>query len=335
VEARRLALSPRKRLLACPTLVLVLFAGCSSSLGNRSGANHETAGLGLGPGGLRFPNQDIAAKHKAAKDSPQSVEVVLDYGRAVVLFCLASLLDTTCASCEGGLPTYRPRSELNTNYWPVIEDALPMLDPFMEGQKLDAGQMELLVEAKGRLLWLAGRSAEEQTLIDSYALAHPTAVTVVKRRLEILRESGDVSLSESQCTRSRGRMKSAPDATRLDLLTACVALHPSNGEARTDPKDYAAYLPNLSADEEALYRTHLAQRCAEKVGDEEERCAQACACEAKDSGKPPTAKCKRACGGCRKETARELSACKKLGEVAPEPAPARAARPRRSRAARR
>jgi len=333
VETRCLALSPRKRPLACAT-VLVLCTACSSSLDNRSRSGDETGGLGPGLGKLRFPSDDIAAKYKAAKASPQNLESVLDYGRTVALYCLGSLLDTTCASCEGGLPAYRPRSELNTNYWPVIEDALPMLDPFMEGQALDAGQMEVLVEVKGRLLWLAGRSTEEQTLIDSYALAHPTALAVVKRRLEILRESGDTSLLESQCSRSRARMKSAPEAARLDLLTSCVTLHPNNGEARSDVTDYATYLPNLSAEEETLYRGHLVQRCEEKVGDEESHCAEACACEAKDSGKPPTAKCKRACGAFRKETAQELLACKKLGEVAPTLAPARAARPKGTRAAR-
>jgi hypothetical protein len=329
VETHCLALRPRKLRLACPTLVLVLFAGCSSSLDNRPRSGDETPGLGPGQGKVRFPNQDIAAKYKAAKGSPQSLEAVLDYGRTVVLFCLASLLDTSCASCEGGLPTYRPRSELNTAYWPIIEDALPMLDPFIESQKLDPGQMESVVEVKGRLLWLAGRSVEEQTLIDSYAHAHPTAITVIKRRLEILRESGDVSLSESQCTRSRARMQSASESARLDLLTSCVALHPNNVEARSDTTSYATFLPNLSAEEDALYRTYLVQQCVAKVGDVEEHCAEACACEAKDAGKRSATKCKRACGGCRKEAAHDLLACKKLGEVAPEPAPARRARTKR------
>jgi hypothetical protein len=336
VETCRPALSLKRHSLTYPALVLVLSTGCASSVDNRHRSSDQSGGLGFGQGELKFPSQDIAAKYKVAKASPESVEAVLDYGRAVVLFCLASLLDTSCTSCEGGLPTYKPRSQLNTNYWPVIEDALPMLEPFMEGRKLDAGQMELLVETKGRLLWLAGRSNEEQALIDSYALAHSTAITVVKRRLEILRESGDVYLSESQCNRSRARMKSAPESARLDLLTACVALHPNNGEARSDPADYATYLPNLSPDEAALYRTHLAQHCVERAGAEEERCAEACACEAKDSAKPVTSKCKRACGGCRKQIAQELLACKKLGEAPPEPAPAsvRVGKSKKSRAAR-
>ena len=144
----------------------------------------------------------------------------------------------------------------------------------------------------------------------------------IRRRLELLREAGDAAASESQCTRSRAKMESAPDTTRLDLLTACVALHPDNTDGRSDLMDYAEYLPNLSTAEDAIYRTSLAQRCVEKVGDEEERCAQACACVDKDSGKQPTAKCKRACGGCHNETAQRLRLCKKIGEAP------RAARPK-------
>jgi hypothetical protein len=313
----------------------MLGVGCSSSLDNRARPVDEGGGLGPAQGKLRFPSEDIAAKYKAAKASPENLESVLDYGRTLALVCLGSLLDTTCSSCEEGLPTYRPRSELNTSYWPFIEDVLPMLDPFMEGKKLDAGKMETLVEVKGRLLWLAGRSTEEQTLIDSYALAHPTALAVVKRRLEILRDSGETSMFESQCSRSRARMKSAAESARVDLMAGCVSLHPNNADARSDVLDYATYLPNLAPDEEALYRGHLVQRCEERVGDDESRCAEACACEAKDAGKPPTATCKRACGGCRKDTAQELHACKQLGAVAPAPAPARAARAKSPRAARR
>jgi len=325
VQVMRVALSARECRLAPPTLVLLLFAGCSPPLNNAPLPRDQAAGLVLGDGKLRFPNHEIEAKHKAAKESPQSFEVVLDYGRSVALFCLASLLDTTCSSCDSEQPVYRPRSELNTAHWPVIEEALPMLDPFLEGRKLDEGQMDLLVEVKGRMLWLAGRSSEEQTLIDSYVLAHPTAIAAVKRRLEILREAGDAYLSESQCTRSRARMKSAPEAARIDLLASCVALHPHNSEARSDPTDYATYLPNLSPDEVALYRTHLVARCTEKIGDEGERCAEACGCEAKDRDTSTTAKCKRTCGTCRKETAQAVLACKKLGEVVPDPVPTRRA----------
>jgi hypothetical protein len=303
--------------------VLALVAGCSSSLDNGPRRQDEAPVPGGGEAKLRFPSQEIAAKYKAAKASPQNVELVLDYGRSVVLFCLASLLDTSCTSCEGDLPVYRARSELNTAYWPIIEDALPMLEPFMEGHKLEAGQLDLLVEVKGRLLWLAGRSSEEQTIIDSYAIAHPNSLAIVKRRLEILRDAHDAYFFDSQCTRSRSRMRSAAEAERLELLTSCVALHPNNGEARSDAEAYATFLPNLSPDEAALYRTHLVQRCTERVGDDGERCAETCACESEDAGKSPSAKCKRACGGCRNETAQEVLACKKLGEVAPDPAPVR------------
>lgn len=300
---------------------------------NRPGSGEARGGLVPGRDKLKLPNQDIAAKYQAARSSPRSFEAVFDYGRTVALFCLASLLDTRCASCAGDLPTYRPRSELDTAYWPVIEDVLPMLDPFLENPKLDAEQMELLVEVKGRLLWLAGRSSEEQTLIDSYAQAHPTAVTVVKRRLEILREAGDPVLLEAQCTRSRARMKASPEAARLDLLTSCVALHPKNDQARSDVPDYATFLPNLSPDEAALYRGHLVDKCVEKAGDEESRCGPACACLDKDSGKPATSKCKRACGDCRSGLAQEVRACQKLGEVPPDPA--QASRPKRTRSTRR
>jgi hypothetical protein len=326
VNVLPLASRPWKRRLGCLPLALVLCAGCSSSLDNRPPPRNETPAFVASAGKLRFPNPDIEAKYKAAKSSPRSFELVLDYGRSVVLFGLASLLDTTCSSCDGELPVYRPRSELNTAHWPVIEDALVMLDPFLEAPKQEAGQMDLLVEVKGRLLWLAGRSAEEQSLIDGYVLAHPTAIALVKRRLEILRDASDSYLSESQCSRSRARLRSAPEAERLDLMTSCVALHPNNPDAKSDTADYATYLPNLSPDEAALYRTHLVQRCAEDVGDEGERCAKDCACETKDAGRSPAATCKRACGTCRKETAQALLACRHLGDVAPDPVPARHAR---------
>jgi hypothetical protein len=105
-----------------------------------------------------------------------------------------------------------------------------------------------------------------------------------------------------------------------------VALHPSNGPGRSDLVDYATYLPNLSTAEDTLYRMSLVQRCVQKVGDEGSRCEQACACMDKDSGKSPTVKCKRACEGCRGETAGQLAVCQKLGEAAPAPAPAAATR---------
>lgn len=274
----------------------------------------------------------MAAKHRAAKAAPDSFEAVSAYGRAVALVCLASLVNTSCTSCENDLPTYRPRSELDTSYWPIIEDALPMLEPFLNDKGLEEEKAEVLVEVKGRLLWLAGRSLDEQSLIDSYALAHPKAVPIVKRRLELLRESNDVPLSESQCSRSRARTKTAPESARVDLLTSCVALHPNNSHARSDITDYAEYLPNLATDEDALYRTYLAQRCVEKVGDTDSRCAEACACENKDMGKPASASCRRECGACRKESAKRLQVCKDL-VAPPAPRPARTTRARVTRTA--
>jgi hypothetical protein len=323
VETRCPALDLKKRWLVCSTLVFVLGAGCSSALGHRprSGADDDTDEVKSMRGEIRFPNQDLAAKHKAAKAAPQSFAPVFAYARAVTDFCLGSLLDRTCTSCESGLQKYKRRSDLNPRMWPVIEDVLPRLDALMSVQGLELAQMEQLVAVKGRLLWLVGRSMEEQTLIDSYALAHPDAVAVIRRRLELLREAGDVTELESQCARSRARVNSAPEPARVELLTSCVALHPDNTDGRTDLLDYAKYLPNLATEEERLYRAHLEQRCVERVGENGAACAQSCACNDKPSDKP-TAKCKRTCRECRSETAQQMRVCKKIGEVAPAPAPA-------------
>jgi hypothetical protein len=329
------ALNLKKRRLACPTLVLVFGIGCSSGLENRQGSN---AGKGqdaqLGQGKIKFRNPEMAAKYTAAKASPRSFDPVYAYAKAVTDAALASLLYTSCESCAEGAVKYKQRSELEIQYWPIIEDALSMLEALGNVPGLAAEQMDPLVATKGRLLWLAGRSMEEQTMIDEYARAHPAAVAVIRRRLELLREAGDTSASESQCARSRTKTESAPEPARLDLLAACVALHPGNTEGRSDLMGYAEYLPNLSTAEDALYRMNLAQRCVERVGDEETRCAQACACVDKDSGKQPAAKCKRACGACHKETAQRLVLCKKIGEAphdtARAPRPKNASRPKRA-----
>ena len=67
------------------------------------------------------------------------------------------------------------------------------------------------------------------------------------------------------------------------------------------------------------------QRCMDRVGDEGTRCAEACACEDPESGKPPTAKCKKSCGGCKSDAASKLNLCKRIAEApsvvarAPEP----------------
>jgi hypothetical protein len=321
------ALNLKKRPLACTTLVLVFGIGCSSGLNNRHGSDVGTEqDANLGQGKIRFRNPEMAAKYQAAKAAPRSFDPVYAYAKAVTDASLASLVDPSCEACPEGAVKYKQRSELEIQYWPIVEDALSMLEALANVPGLVAEQMDPLVATKGRLHWLAGRSAEEQTLIDDYAHAHPCAVAVIRRRLELLREAGDSSASESQCARSRAKMESAPEAARLDLLTACVALHPDNTDGRSDLMDYAEYLPNLSTAEDAIYRMSLAQRCVAKVGDEDARCAQACACVDKDSGRQAAAKCKRACGGCRNETAQRLRLCKKIGD--PPHAAARAARPK-------
>ena len=288
-------------------------------------------------GGLRFRNPDLAAKYKAAKASPESFEPVFTYARAIADLCLASLVDTSCESCKDGPVRYKRRSELDPHNWPFIEDALPRVEALMNVRGLDSAQLEQLVAVKGRLLWLVGHSAEERALIDGYALSHPDAVAVVRQRLELLREDGDGQGVESQCSRSRAKVKSAPAAVQVDLLTACVQFHPDNTDGRTDMLDYAMYLPNLTPAEDQIYRTQLAQRCLEMVGDEGTRCAQACACQAEPAGKPPTAKCKRGCRDCRSEMAQKVRVCKQLGEAPPAPrsktAPARASRPKAAPAA--
>ena len=246
------------------------------------------------------------------------------YAKAVTDACLASLVDKSCEECAEGTVKYKQRSELEVHYWPIIEEVLSMIEALGNAPGLSAEQMDPLVVTKGRLLWLAGRSLEEQTLIDDYAHSHPKAVVVIRRRLELLREAGDAAAAESQCARSRAKTESAPEAARLDLLTACVALHPGNTDGRSDLLGYAEYLPNLSPAEDALYRRDLVQRCVEKVGDPDARCVQECVCEDKDSGKQPTTKCKRACGGCRNQTVERLRLCNTIGE--PPHATARARR---------
>jgi hypothetical protein len=294
---------------------MVLAVGCSSGLDNRQGSDMGSEQEAkLGQSKMKFRTPEMAEKYKTARASPRSFDPVYAYAKAVTDVCLASLIDTRCEGCAEGAVKYRQRSELEIQDWPIIEDALSMLDALGNVPGLAAVQMDPLVATKGRLLWLAGRSSEEQTLIDDYARAHPEAVAVIRRRLELLRETGDAAAAESQCARSRARTESAPEATRLELLTACVALHPGNPDGRSDLMGYAEYLPNLSPAEDALYRMDLAQRCADKVGDEEARCAQACACVDKESGKQPAVKCKRACGGCHNETAQRLRLCKKIGE---------------------
>ena len=321
VTARRLAFDPNPRWLACATGLLVLGAACSSALKAPKAAEEDPDAKHLRSGKVTFRNPEMAAMYAAAKANPNAFDPVYVYAKSVTDACLASLIDKRCETCAEGAVRYKRRSELDPQHWAIIEDALSMLEDLGSVPGLPAEQMDLLVATKGRLLWLAGRSVEEQTLIDEYARARPAAVAVIRRRLELLREAGDGTALEAQCARSRAKTQSAPEAARVDLLTACVALHPNNNEGRSDMLDYATYLPNLSPAEDMLYRTSLAQRCLQKVGDEDTRCAQACACESK-AGKTPTAKCKRTCGGCRSETAQKTLACQQLGEPPPPPAPA-------------
>ena len=265
--------------------------------------------------------------YKAAKASPRSFDPVYNYTKAVTDACLASLA-LPCEACGEGAMRYKQRSELEPQYWPIIEEAVTMLDVLGKTAVLTVPErVELLIATKGRLLWLAGRSVEEQPLIDGYAKEHPAAVAVIRRRLELLREGGDAAASEAQCTLSRAKTESAPEAARVDLLTACVALNPRNTYGRSDLLDYPKYLPNLTTAEETLYRKNLVERCEEKAGDEAESCAEGCACGDKDASKHLTGKCKRACARCRSELAQRLHLCKKITEApsavvrAPRPSP--------------
>ena len=303
-------------------LVIVLGTGCSPAIENRQrpeqGADQVAK---LGQAKINFRNPDMAARYQAAKTSPRVFEPVYAYAKAVADASLASLASGSCSSCGEGAVRYKQRSELEPHYWPIIEDALSMLEVLGNIKGLEAAQMEQVVATKGRLLWLAGRSNEELAMIDDYARAHPAAAAVIRRRLELLRADGDAASMESQCARSRAKSESAPEATRVDLLTACVALNPNNKEGRSDLLDYAKYLPNISLAEDAVYRANLVQRCVDRVGSDETRCAEACACEDKDPGEKPTAKCKRACGGCRSEAADKLRLCKKVADAPPPPRP--------------
>jgi hypothetical protein len=177
-------------------------------------------------------------------------------------------------------------------------------------------------------------------MIDEYADAHPEAVAVVRRRLEILRESGAAVSMEAQCVRSRAKTDSSPAAARADLLSACVALHPRNLQGRSDLMEYAKYLPNLTNAEETIYRKHLVQRCEARTADEETVCAEGCGCDDADAGKL-SGKCKRACATCRNEKAQRLRICKKITDApsavvhapAPRPNPVPAASAPRPRSA--
>jgi hypothetical protein len=295
------------RRLLSPALVLAFFAACSSGLDNgqasRGGPRQNTKKEQSKP---RFRNPQMDALYKAAKAAPHEFDPVYAYAKTVTDVCMNSLIDTNCEACAEGTARYKPRSALEPQYWPIIDEALSMLEELGKVLGLAADQSDQLLATKGRLLWLAGRSVEEQPMIFEYAAEHPDAVAVVRRRLELLRESGDAAGLEAQCTLSRAKTKSSSEAARADLLTACVALNPKNREGRSDLLDYAKYLPNLTTSEEAVYRANLVQRCETRATDGEAQCAEGCACGDDDAGSKLTGKCKRACGRCRKEAAQRL-----------------------------
>lgn len=319
--------------LARPTLALVLCVACSSGLESRKKPQTQRAQSKANP-----HTSGLQALHQAAKASPRSFGPVYAYAKAVTDVCLLSLADTRCRECGEGALRYKRRSELEPRYWPVIDEALSMLDTLGTVLGLTAEEVDALTATKGRLLWLAGRSVEEQPLIYEYANEHPDAVAVVRRRLELLRESGDAVSLAAQCVRSRAKTQSAPAAARLDLLTACVALHPQNIHGRSDLFDYAKFLPNLTTTEEMLYRKHLVDHCEAKTAEEEAQCAEGCACDDKDAGKRMSRKCRRACATCRNEKAQRLRICQQITEAPsavarparPKPAPATSVRRSRS-----
>jgi hypothetical protein len=324
------ALHPKLCWLAGSALGLAVALGCSGASGNRRPDDPANPEERVGQAKYRFPNRDLAAQSKAARAEPKKFEPVFAYAKGVMDFCLTTLLKPKCEDCDDDPPRYRPTSELDPHHWPLIEDALGMVDALLGDPGMVATQSEQLIAVKGRLLWLVGRSMEEQSLIDEYAHAHPEAVAVVRRRLEMLREANDVAGAESQCNRSRRKIKSAPEATQSELLVTCVALHPNNTEGKGEILDYAQYLPNLSPEEERLYRGVLVRRCEEKVGESSTSCEQGCACDAKTMSKPQLSTCKRACRDCRGEIAQKLRVCKKVGEIpaAPKPKAVASAKPK-------
>jgi hypothetical protein len=276
---------------------------------------------------LKFPNENLAAKHKAAKESPQSFDAVFTYARAVTEYYLVSLADTKCAGCADGAVKRKPPSELDTQSWSLIEEAVQMLDALLKAQDLAVAQTEQLVIQKGRLQWLAGSAADEEASLDGYLQDHPESLAVLKRRLKLLREAGNATAAVAVCARSRASMKAAPDAPHLDLLTTCVSLHPDNKDGSTNPPEYAQYLPDLSKPEERLYRKHLVQRCSESLGDPKAACKKACACEGTPGDRQQTKACKRTCRECQKEQKEKVRKCKKFGGFPPAEAPPESAAP--------
>ena len=274
----------------------------------------------------KLPTPDLERKHEAAKRSPQDFDVVLAYAKELSDYAAASLVDVRCGSaCASGPVKHKPASALDGDCRRLIEEALPMLDALMSVQGLSWERMGRWAALKGRLLGLSGRTDDEQTLIDGYALQHPDAVPVIRRRLELLREAGDAKESVAQCNRSRSSLRLAAGQDRLELLIVCVSLHPANKEGRSDPLNFAKYLPRMTRGEKRLYRKHMRECCTrEPVSAEASPCALLCACAPPTAGKS-TGECKKACRGCRKQANARRRACKEYALAD------RARRPRRHR----
>jgi hypothetical protein len=261
---------------------------------------------------LRFPSHELAAMYDAAKASPQSFAAVYAYAKALSDHCQGMLVDTSCGPyCAGGPVRYKPASALAPDNRLLVENALPKVDVLMSTPGLSSTQTGQLVAVKARLLGFCGRGADERALVDRYASEHADAFPVVRRRLELLRDAGDAKESESQCSRSRGGMKSAPEEARIELLTTCVALHPDNQRGKDDPPDYARYLPRLASEEQKLYRKHMLHRCQQDSDAHEAQCSRLCACDDRPWDKKYTAHCKEVCKGCRAQAVEKLKGCKK------------------------
>jgi hypothetical protein len=303
----------RGRLLLGVALLALTAAGCSLQLGRKQVAASpgQPAPKPTRPE-LRFPSHELAAKYDAAKASPQSFDAVHTYARALSDHCQGMLVDTSCGPyCAGGPVRYKPATALDPDDRLLVENVLPKVDFVMSTPGLSRAQTGQLVAVKARLLGFHGRGADERALVDQYASEHADAFPVVRRRLELLREAGDVKESENQCNRSRSSMKSAPEEARLELLTTCVALHPDNSGGKDDSLDFAKYLPKLAPDEQKLYRKHMARRCTQDSDSHEAHCTRICVCDDRPWDKKYTAHCKEVCKGCKNQAVEKLKGCKK------------------------
>jgi hypothetical protein len=300
--------------LIWPALLCAVGA-CSSALDNQPRPGTDAAATEKPVDTqAKPPTDELIAKHEAAKAAPADFEPVFAYAKGLTDFYLAQLADTSCApDCDKGTVKYTRKAEADPGSWFLFEDAKNRVDAVMKVQGLADAQMEQLVAIRGRLLWLVGRPEDEVNSLGEYANAHPSAVVVVKRRLELLREAGDSKESEAQCARSRVALKSGPEAAQLELLTSCVANHPDNAEGKSYVLDYVKFLPLASKAEQRLYRKYLVRTCIETVGPRETRCAEFCACGGKGLDRAKKAACKKMCVYCRVETAQKVRECKKAG----------------------